>query len=423
MTEQYLHLLWRTKRLPMHLLKTTDGKPVRILHIGTYNTASGPDFFNGKIEIDGLVHSGNIEMHLKSSDWYAHGHQDDEAYNNVILHVVYEYDRLVFIEDIPVPTVELRELIDQEHLRRTVALTHAPTVIPCAGQLRDCPEPVIWNQVEQALFRRLERKSLELTLIAAQVQSDPRKVLFHAIAAAFGMRTNKLPFQELAHRLPLERLIRAGRLQVESMVFGVSGLLPEEQSDEFTLTLAREWKFQQSKYDLHSAQSHAWQFKGCRPPGFPTIRLAQFSAFVHRMDWTESFWELPVSVLRKQMEDLLMSEPNAYWKNHYHFTREKAVIGSGAMTRAAAQVVIINSVVPFLWWLSGFAGTNIYREKAVEVLELMAPEKNVLLDQWKKLELLPKSAAETQGLLELKNEFCDRRQCLQCRIGLSILKR
>ncbi len=423
MNEQYLHLLWRTKRLPMHLLHTVDNLPVKILHIGFYNTASGPDFFNGRIELDGIQHSGNIEMHVKSSDWYAHGHQTDEAYNNVILHVVYEHDRMVFIEGIPIPTVELKPYIDLEHFRRTMDFTVQTSAIACRSQLKDCPSPIFWNQVEGAMLARLERKKLFVDQLAQQVGGDPRKVLFHLIAQAFGMKTNALPFQELAHRIPFERIIKAGKKQVESIVFGASGLITEiVPEDDFQQELAREWQFQSHKLQIHPSNAHSWHFKGCRPSGFPTLRLAQFAAFIERMNWSESFWELPASNIKAHLEEALTTMPSGYWTDHYHFGKKRQLRSSPAMSLASAQVVIVNSVVPFLWWLADVLAVPVFREKAQTLLELLPAEKNAILSEWKENGVSAKSAAESQGLIELKNEQCVRKQCLNCRVGVHLLR-
>jgi hypothetical protein len=421
MNEQYLHLLWRTKRLPLHLLKTIDGRDIRILHVGFYNTASGPDFFNGSIALDGLRHNGNIELHVKSSDWYAHGHQHDDAYNNVILHVVYEHDKLVFIEGIPIPTLELKQFIDEEHFRQTMSMVRQETPIPCAAQLGDCPPPVIWNAVETALFRRLERKQQEIASLAVQLQGDPRLVLFHTIAQAFGMKTNRLPFQELAHRLPFERLIRSEKRQIESIVFGTGGFLENVSADRYERELAAEWSYQSARLQLHAAQAYAWHFKGCRPPGFPTLRLAQFAAFIDRMDWSDAFWELPAAELKNRIEEALTAMPSDYWTQHYHFGKRRSE-GNAAMGLSTARVILLNSIVPFLWWLSEWTGLSVYREKGLEVLELLPAEKNRIVQQWREKGLGAVSAAESQGLIELKNELCDRKQCLNCRIGMHLLR-
>jgi hypothetical protein len=423
MNEHYLHFLWKNKRLPLHLLKTTEGKEVRIRHIGFYNTGSGPDFFNGKIELDGVVHSGNIEMHVKSSDWYAHGHQHDDAYNNVILHVVYEHDKLVFVEGIPLPTVELKELIDHAHYEKTMRMTVVKDPIPCHRQLAGCEDVIFWHQVERAAFRRMLRKGKDLEEAAANLGGDPRKVLFYAIAGAFGMRTNQLPFQELARRLPFERMLRTQSGELEAIVFGTGGFLDRAPADNFQQTLQQSWTYQKAKLRIHSSALHSWQFKGCRPKGFPTLRVAQLASFIGRMDWSQAFWELPSAEIKLRMEENLLAGPSDYWDSHYDFGKIKRKPSEGKMSLAAAHVVMTNASVPFLNWLAGKTSASIYHEKALELLELLPPEKNAVIDEWKNLGRVAKSAAESQGLLELKNEFCNRKQCLNCEIGNFLLKR
>lgn len=422
MNEHYLHLLWRTKRLPMHLLRTTDNRPLHITQVGFHNPASGPDFFNGQIELDGLRHSGNIELHVKSSDWYVHGHQSDPAYNNVILHVVYEYDREVLINGTPVPTLELKPLIDEQHFYRTMRMLEKPESIPCSKQLNTIPAPVFWNQAETALIRRLERKSAAISQISVQTSGDPRKVLFHAIAQAFGMKTNALPFQELAQRIPFDRIIKAEKKQVESIVFGTSGLLQERYPDTYRLELQTEWHYQSHRLRILPSQRHSWHYKGCRPAGFPTLRLAQFAAFIDRMEWSESFWELPAKEIRSRLTEALTAEPSDYWKQHYDFGKTHRRPSSAVMSISTTTVILINSVVPFLWWLAEITAQAVYRLKALELLECFPAEDNLILRQWKEFGIRAKSAAESQGLIELKNEFCNRKQCLNCKVGVQVLK-
>lgn len=422
MTEKYLHFIWKNKRLPFHLLKTTEGKTIRIVNVGTYNTASGPDFFNGQIELDNVVYNGNIELHIKSSDWIAHKHQFDAAYDNVILHVVYEHDQLIFIEGIPLPTLELKHYIDWKHFHQLNDFTVAKNTLPCAAQLEICPEPIKWNQVENALFERLNRKAKELTTGLPLHAVNPKNCLFQALAAAFGMKTNALPFRELANRLPMERFIAASSDQKMALVFGASGLLNPTPSDTYEAQLLREWEFQRAKLHVSSLQKASWQFKGCRPSGFPTLRLAQFAQFIDKMDWSSAFWELPISEIKNLLyQQLCASISDEYWKKHYHFGKEKQRANSGVMSPETATVIIINSIVPYLWWLSDFTSNSVYREQSLSLLESMPPEKNQYISDWKDHGFIPKSAADSQGLLELTHQWCAKKNCLKCRIGQYIL--
>lgn len=422
MTEKYLHFIWKNKRLPFHLLKTTEGKAIRVLHVGTYNTASGPDFFNGQIELDNVVYNGNIELHIKSSDWIAHKHQHDPAYNNVILHVVYEHDQLIFVEGIPLTTLELKPFIDWKHFQQSTQFSVTKNSLACSVHFHTCPDPIKWNQVENALFERIKRKANALSNEHPPKSLNPKNVLFHAIATAFGMKTNALPFRELAARIPMEQFLKMKIPQKTALVFGVSGLFSSTDPDTYEQQLVNEWKFQAAKLNLSSAQKQMWQFKGCRPSGFPTIRLVQFAQFIDTMDFTSAFWELPVEAIKSHLFLCLCAPINDdYWRNHYHFGKEKKRPNSGVMSPETATVIIINSIVPYLWWLSDFTSNPIFRERGIDLLESLPAEKNQLLSDWKVVGMVPKSAADSQGLLEMTHQWCAKKICLKCRIGHHIL--
>lgn len=421
MNEHYLHFLWKNKRLPLHRLRTIDGEKIEILHVGFYNPDSGPDFFNGQIRINEVKHSGNIEMHVKASDWNQHGHQHDPAYSNVILHVVYEHDQLIFIEGIPIPTVELKAFIDWKHydwFNQYYQKNRGPII--CEAFLNGLPQPVIWSQVEQALFQRMKRKANELQALFNDRKMSFREVLFHAFSKAFGMKVNQLPFQELAIGIPFEKFIRASRKQKLAIAFGVGGFLEESASVPYHEELKEEWFFQKYKLKLHAGSRVGWKFKGCRPGGFPTQRLAQFAAFVHEMDWTSSLWALPAKELLRILQENLLKPVDTYWNHHFDFGKEKKA--PSEMSIGTANTIIVNSVIPFLWWLTDCLSDEIYRNKAFELLELLPPEQNQKIAEWKQVGINPKNALESQGLIEMTNEFCSRKQCLSCQIGNQILK-
>lgn len=418
MEEKYLHFIWKNKRFPSNLLKTITGQEVQIIDVGIHNQHAGPDFFNGKIRIDDSILVGNIEMHVKSSDWNLHKHQFDPAYSNVILHVVYKYDELIFVEGIPLPTIELFEHIDWTHYNQFLKFYANQQQIPCQNQLNDCPSPVFWHQVERAIFQRLERK-------ASSVKSDSvaiAKTLFHFIAKGFGLRTNELPFEELANRIPFERFIRISRSAKTALTFGLAGFLEQEHFDEYPKQVRKEWHFQKARFNLTSGRADSWKFKGCRPSGFPTIRLAQFANFAHEFDWSIDFWELKTEEIIQILIQKLTKEPDPYWFTHYHFDTPSNFKHSATLSVPTAQTIIINSVVPFLWWLADQVQEQLYREKAIEILESLPAEKNAKLDYWKSLNIVPKTAADSQGLLELMDFFCKQKKCLHCEVGATLLK-
>jgi len=420
MNENYLHFLWKNKRLPLANLYTVEGRKVEILHVGIHNPDSGPDFFNGKIFLDEITHSGNIEMHVKSSDWNLHRHQFDPAYSNVILHVVYEHDALIFVEGIPLPTVELKQLIDWGHFNWFNKYYKGAKPLLCDSFLTEVPEVTILNQVERAFFQRMERKAAELEELYQSRKMSFREVLFHTLSKAFGMKVNQLPFQELAVGIPFEKFIRVNQKQKLAIAFGVGGFLEETCEIDYHRELKKEWDYQRYRLKLNPGNAYSWKFKGCRPCGFPTQRLAQFATFVHEMNWDSDSWYLPAKELLTIMQEKLMKPADAYWTDHFDFGKEKKAVSN--MSIATANTIIVNSVVPFLWWLSGRLSDDSYRSKAFEILELLPPEKNEKISSWKNAGIKPANSLESQGLIELTNEFCLKKKCLECVIGNTILK-
>ncbi|WP_343634439.1 DUF2851 family protein [Fluviicola sp.] len=421
MNENYLHFLWKNKRLPLTNLLTTDGEKVEILHVGIHNLDSGPDFFNGKIVLNEITHSGNIELHVKSSDWNLHGHQFDKAYSNVILHVVYEHDQLIFVEGIPLPTVELKSLIDWDHFNWFTNYYKRTASILCEPFLKEIPEVVVINQLERAVFQRMDRKMMELEQLYQTTTMSFKEVLFHTISKAFGMKVNQLPFQELAVGIPFDKFLKATQKQKMAIAFGVGGFLDEEKPVAYHRELKQEWDFQRYRLKLSARNAHSWKFKGCRPGGFPTQRLAQFVTFVHEMNWDSEIWYLPANGLLSMLQTQLMKPAHEYWSTHFDFGKEKKT--ASTLSIATANTIITNSVVPFLWWLSHRLADNAYRNKAFEILELLPAEKNEKITTWKNLGIKPANALESQGLIELTNEFCLKKKCLDCVIGNTILKR
>ena len=421
MNENYLHFLWKNKRLPFNNLTTIDGKKLEILHVGIHNLDSGPDFFNGQIILDEIRHSGNIEMHMKSSDWNAHGHQFDPAYSNVILHVVYEHDQLIFIEGIPIPTVELKHVIDWEHFNWFSSYYKRTATILCEPFLKEIANVFVLNQIEQAFFQRMDRKKMELEHLYQGGKMSFKEVLFHTISKAFGMKVNQLPFQELAVGIPFDKFMKANQKQKMAITFGVAGFLNEDKAIAYYEELKEEWNFQRYKLKLESRNGHSWKFKGCRPGGFPTQRLAQFATFVHEMNWDSEIWYLPAKELLLMLQTQLMKPAHEYWMDHFDFGKEKKT--TATLSIATANTIIINSIVPFLWWLSDCLSDDSYRNKAFEILGLLPPEKNEKINAWRYAGVKPANALESQGLIELANEFCLKKKCLECGIGNNVLKR
>lgn len=390
MTELHLHQLWRSKRLPFHQLYTTDQKAIAVIHVGEYNTGSGPDFFNGQIEVDGLRLSGNIEMHLKSSDWYAHGHQNDRAYDNVILHVVHHYDTPVLINGKEVLTLELGELV---YWLGKELPGFAASPIPCGDQLSGSGN--LPGQLNRVLVERLDRKAQRYFS-----SKHPVQVFFEAVSESFGRKVNALPFLALAQNIRVELLTRLSPLQRKSIILGMSGMT------DFTVVpedWQREWKFLQSCHALYELDPVVWKTKGNRPASFPKNKISQLANAAAVIDWFYPFWE------DSECEII------AYWKKVFE-------LSSGEKLSADfINHILINAVVPFLYFLGKQRKNEQMTKKAFEVLKKLNPERNAIIDRYKNMGVNLRNASDTQALLEQYRNWCMPKKCLDCRVGNQIL--
>lgn len=423
MQEEYLHYLWRLKRLPLSDLTLTDGRKVELVNSGWYNLDAGPDFFNGTIIIDGIQWSGNIEIHVKSSDWYLHKHQYDKAYDNVILHVVLEHDKEVFINDEAIPTLELNNKIDLNHFEKYNTISNRNEEVPCSPNLNEVDTFNIDQQVNVALFQRLERKGEELiNYLKADIQ-DRKRALLIALFQSFGGRVNKLPMIELAQVIPVEIIGREkwDVRRVESIIFGCAGLLRTDSKDEYVEELSQHWDVLKSKYQLPVMNPVSWKFSGMRPYSFPTFRLAQLSALLFHWDlgFKESIKSQSIVSELKIAADKPVS---SYWENHFRFN-VLSKKHSSKISKSSFNLILINGVAPYLIYLQQLEHDFQYSDIALTILENIGAEKNNITKSWKNNGVSPKNAAESQGLIELKNEFCNFKKCLSCKVGHAILEK
>lgn len=422
MKESYLHFLWQAKRLPLNKMYLTNGSELKVEDVGWYNTDSGPDFFSGKIIIEDVVWSGNIELHVKSSDWYLHKHQYDTTYNNVILHVVYEHDREVEVEGRLLPTLELKSFIDRAHYQRFLDLGDKQQAIPCAV-FHPVPKPIAELQMQQALFQRLNRKVDNLIDFLGDAIENRNDAWYFLLATAFGGRLNKQPFQHLVNILPLNVIRREAwdTSRVEALLFGCSGMLEVSSGDRYVQQIQKEWKLLKNKYALSSMDASSWKFRGVRRSSFPSLKLAQLASLLSTWKWCEDFTENTKEILARFNTELTL-RVNEYWKTHSAFGKE-IDMHSTSLSANAKGLLIINSLAPYLVYLGRIEGKMSRIDQAMEVLEHLKAENNYITRQFKALSLLPKNAAQSQGLIELKNEFCNFKRCLSCKIGEHVLER
>jgi hypothetical protein len=420
MREEYLHYLYRLKLLG-NQFQTTDGRALEVLRFGFHNPNAGPDFLEAQIMLDGQVWAGPVEFHVRSSDWYAHGHQTDKQYNNVIVHFVFEHDREVYSGDYKLPVVELKHNIDQDHYKRYQNLTRSTSTIACQNQVKTLAPFVIFQQKERALTNRLLRKSAVILKHLEETKGDADLTFYHSLAAVFGGKVNAEPFSRLMAKTSLKKLWRleTDDTSIPAVLFGISGLLPVRSGNDYVNGLISEFVFQKHRLGLDSLAHETWRYSRMHPQGFPDIRIAQFAAFLSQKISSGYFLrsDLDVASIRQIFEVKLPS----YWNSHYRFetpTKTK----QASLSPAFVDLIFINCVVPFIFANGLRCDDEAMKERAVNMLADLAPEKNSILAKWSDLGVHAANAFDSQALIEQKNEFCSAKKCLFCRIGTNLLR-
>lgn len=421
MNEKYLHFLWKQKRLTTVDLRTTKGEKLTIKNFGNYNTDSGPDFSNGSILLNGIVLHGNIEMHINSSDWIKHGHQNDPAYNNVILHVVYNHDQEVVVNGNDLPVLELKSMIDWNHYKKMGSKLKFQQQIPCETQIYEIHPETVLKQLKLNTHQRLKRKSEEIDKLDKLSQSSMMELLFRLMLNVFGGKLNGLPFTELAFRVPVVSFLRSSTRTREAILFGLAGFLDEIPCDDYFAQLQADWNFHKHRLNISSISQGSLKFKGTRPAGFPTLRLAQFAAFSGAFDWSTTFWLSEPEEIIEYFVSALRQKPHPYWETHYHFGKRKLKSNTGVLSLETTHVIIINAIAPFLFWYGQKTSNVILLNKAIELLELIPLEKNARINHWNKLVYIEKNARFGQAVLELEQHLCHEKKCLDCLIGKELL--
>ncbi len=421
MKEAYLHQVWKLKRFPTHQLKLVDGRSIELLDTGWHNQESGPDFFNGSFLLDGIIWRGNIELHVRSSDWYAHNHQSDPAYENVILHVVFEHDREVFIHDQCIPTLELKPLLQGKLWEKFDLMQQNKWVIPCANLLNEVPDLIRWNEIENASIRRLDRKANWLNQRYIQLGRDKWRLQLEILAAAFGNKINSIPFVELTQAMQKNALWNQRIDLPESLTLGLAGFLSIESSDPFVVQLQRDWRYFQRKNSLGEMPSSSWKFFGLRPPGFPPFRLMQFGQIIRQQDlflWKESLFFSPKQLAKNWNKTFI--NIHSFWETHYQLGKETKK-HSVHLSSSFQELIWINALLPYLWWEADQTKDLELKQQVLLWLQQLQPEKNTITQKMQALGFPVDSALASQGALELYNEFCQKKSCLSCKIGTFIL--
>ena len=422
MREDFLHFLWRWRRFDARNLATSDGQALEILHPGEPNLHAGPDFFNARVRLGGTLWAGNVEIHLNASDWLAHRHDTDPAYDNVVLHVVLDEDqRLRRPNGEPLPCLALRERIPPQLLEKYFRLEHERAWVPCEKTFGAVPEIVRLNWLDRLLVERLEQKTESIARVVEATGHNWEETFYRVLARSFGLKVNMEPFEALARSLPLRLLAKHKDqlFQLEALLFGQAGLLAEQFEDDYPRALAKEYQFLRHKYGLQPLAAGQWKFFRLRPAGFPTIRLAQFAAVVYRS--AHLFSQILETGSTAETEQLFSAEISEYWRAHFRFDKT-AVRQPKPPGREFVHLLLINTVAPFLFHYGRAKGQPELQDRALQLLENLPPEANTVVDGWAKRGQRAANASQTQALLHLKSHYCDEKRCLECAIGNAILR-
>jgi hypothetical protein len=422
--EDLLHYAWRHRRFDATNLETTQHQFIEILTIGTHNPYNGPDFFNARLRIDDTIWAGNVEMHVLASDWNAHKHSDNEAYNNVILHVVWEEDAVIIGKDgQAIPCIELSNRIDSQLITIYKKLIFNELRIPCFHHFAEVSDITKQMWLERLLIERIEQKTEKILPSLTSSHDNWEETFYRALAANFGTKPNQVPFEAVANALPLQILAKHKHnfFQIEALFFGQAGFLEEEFTEEYPKKLQAEYRYLRAKWQLAPALTKAqWHFRSLRPANFPTIRLAQFAVLVDKS--IHLFSKILEAETVQTLQTLLKVALSDFWLTHYTFEKTSKSIRK-TLGKDTIELLIINTIVPFLFLYGKKRGNDALKERAITFLETTSPEKNSIIETWEALAVQPKSAADTQALLQLKNNYCDKKRCLECAIGHSILKK
>ena len=417
MKEEFLYYLWENRLLApdMH---TVDGEELTVVSVGMRNYDSGPDYLNARIKIGNTLWVGHVEMHVNTSDWFKHEHQDDEAYRNVILHVVYHNDS----ERLNIPTVEVVDKFDVSILTHYEDFMRSRLWIPCEKLISGVQQFTWLSWLERLVVERLETEVKDVLARLVENNYDWEETAYQRVMRYLGMKVNNDAFERLAKILPLKILRKHidNMLQVEAMIFGCAGFLEGTFDESYPVLLQREFKILKSKFNLSVMPMAYWKFLRMRPPNFPTIRLAQTASLICSCD--ELFSKIMVINDLKTMRSIFNVKTNDYWDTHFIFGKP-----SKKMTKTfgptAIDVLIINAIVPVLFAYGIYHDNETLKEKSLELLEKMKPEDNLVIRKFEEMGVNVCNAQQSQAVLHLYKCYCKKRKCLNCRVFSALFKK
>jgi hypothetical protein len=422
MKENLLHFVWKLKLFSTAQLKSTNGEIIEIISAGTANLNAGPDFLNAKLVINNQLWAGNVEIHLNSSDWYLHNHEIDENYDSVILHVVWEHSVEVFRKtNDPIATLALKNYISKELLDNYQQLfSKNKNWINCEKDIESIDSFILTNWLERLYIERLENKSEQIQNTVNKLNNNWEAALFVLLAKNFGLKINSEAFMNFANSFDFSivRKVSGNLEQLEALFFGQAGMLSNDYESEYFENLKKEYHFLQMKFQLMPISNGQIHFFRLRPNNFPTIRLSQLAMVYHSHH--NLFSKIIETEDIKEFYGLFDLATSNYWETHFTFeTASKKSIKK--ITKPFIDLLLINTIIPLKFLYLKSLGKNDI-SSVLTIIANIKPEKNEIISKFSELNIKSKTAFETQALLQLKNEYCNKQLCLSCAVGRELLK-
>lgn len=418
MREDLLHFIWEFRKFNFLNLFTACGKSVEILNPGKINKLDGPDFFMAKIKIDDTIWVGNVEIHINASDWYKHQHQLDKKYENIILHVVYKND---LKSDFPFPVLELQGKIPPILFQRFLKIMESKSNILCQNYLPEIPNIIKTNWQERLLIERLERKNKEIEALFFETKNDWENTFFRYLGRYLGGSKNKNTFDLLFKSFELNILSKHADniFQIEAILLGQAGFLEGNHKEEYPNKIKEEYLFLKHKYKLTPIPLFLWDFKSIRPPSYPNIRLVQLAQIIHyNFPFFDKIIQNNGAEINLLFENIAASN---FWTNHYLFKPStQPIIKKTGLS--FANMIYINVIFPFLYTYGKLSQKPWMQENALQYIRKLKPEKNHITALFKPNEFENHNAANSQSLIQLFENYCSKKKCLNCSIGNKILR-
>lgn len=423
MKEDFVQTVWKFQLFNQQEFKSIDGQSIRIVHPGYSHINAGPDFIAAKIYIDDLLWVGNVEIHTHSSEWYAHHHQHDEAYNNVILHVVFSYDgKPCYTQNNScLNTLELKSYIDKSIIEKYEQLAEDMRVLPCKHWWNKIDESIIEQWLERMCISRLEVKCEEYSERLMHLNQHWDQLFFEILARQLGFHVNSEPMERLARSIRTEWFQKNtdNPLFIEAILFGQAGMLNRKFVDEYPNRLKEEYQFISKKFDLQALENSTWKFSKLRPSNFPSIRIAQLASILQKHP--RFFSECLAIDTIEEAYDFFNVGTHNYWDTHYVFEKESKAKEKNIGEESIYQLIL--NCICTVWILYGnIKNEDAYIQKALDLMEILKVENNRYVSMFYETEYHFSNCIHSQGLRYLWEYYCDDKKCLNCTIGIQGLK-